>query len=91
MNIIICRCLKVESKWLFCRFVVLYNYKLQKEDEVELKKGDYYSVVEACQDGWFKGRCFKIGKVGVFFGNYVQLVRLVSQLVSQRYYDIFFF
>lgn len=59
-------------------FVALYNYKPQKEDEVELKKGDYYSVAEACQDGWLKGRCLKTGKAGVFPGNYVQPVRSPS-------------
>lgn len=59
-------------------FVALYNYKPQKEDEVELKKGDYYSVAEACQDGWLKGRCLKTGKCGVFPGNYVQPVRSPS-------------
>lgn len=81
--IIKCRCFEIESKRLFCRFVALYNYKPQKEDEVELKKGDYYSVAEACQDGWLKGRCLKTGKAGVFPGNYVQPVRSVSQSVSQ--------
>lgn len=81
--IIKCRCFEIESKRLpvFCRFVALYNYKPQKEDEVELKKGDYYSVAEACQDGWLKGRCLKTGKAGVFPGNYVQPVRSVSQSV----------
>lgn len=79
INIIKCRCFKIKSKWLFCRLVALYNYKPQKEDEVELKKGDYYSVAEACQDGWLKGRCLKTGKAGVFPGNYVQPVRSVSE------------
>lgn len=91
-----CRCFEIESKWLhvLCRFVALYNYKPQKEDEVELKKGDYYSVAEACQDGWLKGRCLKTGKCGVFPGNYVQpvrsvsqSVRSVSQSVRERHYD----
>lgn len=45
---------------------------------MELKKGDYYSVAEACQDGWLKGRCLKTGKAGVFPGNYVQPVRSPS-------------
>lgn len=53
----------------------MYNYKPQKEDEVELRKGDYYSVSEKCQDGWFKGQCLKNGNSGVFPGNYVQIVR----------------
>ncbi|XP_062576332.1 E3 ubiquitin-protein ligase SH3RF3-like isoform X2 [Saccostrea cucullata] len=59
-------------------FVALYHYKPQKEDEVELRKGDYYSVIEACLDGWFKGRCLKTGKAGVFPGNYVQQARSPS-------------
>lgn len=58
-----------------CSYVALYNYKPAKDDEVELKKGDYYTVSNKCQDGWFKGQCLKSGVVGVFPGNYVQLVR----------------
>ncbi|XP_064608103.1 E3 ubiquitin-protein ligase SH3RF3-like isoform X2 [Liolophura sinensis] len=56
-------------------YVAMYNYKPQKEDEVELKKGEYYTVHEKCQDGWFKGTSLKTGYSGVFPGNYVQLVR----------------
>ena len=56
-------------------YVALYNYKPQKEDEVELRKGDYYTVSEKCQDGWFKGTCLRSGSFGVFPGNYVQLVK----------------
>ncbi|KAJ8297475.1 hypothetical protein KUTeg_024006 [Tegillarca granosa] len=54
-------------------YVALYNYKPAKDDEVELRKGDYYSVSNKCQDGWFKGQCLKTGVIGVFPGNYVQL------------------
>ncbi|XP_033743487.1 E3 ubiquitin-protein ligase SH3RF3-like isoform X2 [Pecten maximus] len=56
-------------------YVALYNYKPTKEDEVELKKGDYYTVSDKCQDGWFRGQCLKSGRTGVFPGNYVQTVR----------------
>lgn len=56
-------------------YVALYNYKPQKTDEVELRKGDYYTVTEKCQDGWFKGTCLRSGSVGVFPGNYVQAVK----------------
>lgn len=35
--------------------MALYNYKPQKDDEVELNKGGYYLVTEKCQDGWYKG------------------------------------
>lgn len=60
-----------------CRYVALYNYKPRKEDEVELKKGEYYTVSEKCQDGWFKGTCLRTGATGVFPGNYVQQVKYV--------------
>ncbi|PVD34796.1 hypothetical protein C0Q70_06073 [Pomacea canaliculata] len=56
-------------------YVAMYNYRPQKTDEVELKKGDYYTVTEKCQDGWFKGQCLRTGIAGVFPGNYVSLVR----------------
>ena len=72
--------IKIASNVVFCgtfySYVALYNYKPQKDDEIELKKGDFYSVTEKCQDGWFKGRCLKNANTGVFPGNYVQAVPL---------------
>ncbi|XP_029834836.2 E3 ubiquitin-protein ligase SH3RF3 isoform X2 [Ixodes scapularis] len=53
-------------------YVALYNYKPQKEDELELRKNELYSVTEKCQDGWFKGTSLRTGLSGVFPGNYVQ-------------------
>lgn len=63
-------------------YSALYNYKPQKEDEVELRKGDYYTVTEKCQDGWYKGHCLKTGVNGVFPGNYVQISRQSSAFGS---------
>ncbi|XP_076468584.1 E3 ubiquitin-protein ligase SH3RF3-like [Babylonia areolata] len=59
-------------------YMAMYNYRPQKDDEVELRKGDYYTVSEKCQDGWFKGQCLRSGVSGVFPGNYVQVVRQSS-------------
>ncbi|XP_003744319.1 E3 ubiquitin-protein ligase SH3RF1 [Galendromus occidentalis] len=53
-------------------YIALYNYRPQKDDELELKKGEVYTVSEKCQDGWFKGSSLKNGGQGVFPGNYVQ-------------------
>ncbi|XP_037569156.1 E3 ubiquitin-protein ligase SH3RF3 isoform X1 [Dermacentor silvarum] len=53
-------------------YVALYSYKPQKEDELELRKNELYSVTEKCQDGWFKGTSLRTGLSGVFPGNYVQ-------------------
>ncbi|GAB1604478.1 E3 ubiquitin-protein ligase SH3RF3-like [Argonauta hians] len=59
-------------------YSALYNYKPQKDDEVELHKGDQYAVTEKCQDGWYKGCCLKTGVSGVFPGNYVQISRTAN-------------
>ncbi|XP_039708529.1 E3 ubiquitin-protein ligase SH3RF3 isoform X4 [Pteropus medius] len=52
-------------------YLALYAYKPQKNDELELRKGEMYRVLEKCQDGWFKGTSLRTGLSGVFPGNYV--------------------
>ncbi|XP_078258675.1 E3 ubiquitin-protein ligase SH3RF3-like isoform X2 [Rhinoraja longicauda] len=52
-------------------YMALYAYKPQKVDELELRKGEMYRVIEKCQDGWFKGTSLRTGMSGVFPGNYV--------------------
>lgn len=54
-----------------CRYLALYAYKPQKSDELELRRGETYRVLEKCQDGWFKGASLRTGISGVFPGNYV--------------------
>lgn len=54
-----------------CRYLAMYAYKPQKADELELRKGEMYRVMEKCQDGWFKGTSLRTGGSGVFPGNYV--------------------
>ncbi|XP_038057876.1 E3 ubiquitin-protein ligase SH3RF1-like [Patiria miniata] len=56
-------------------YVAMYSYKSTKPDELELKKGDFYTVTEKCKDGWFKGMAVKTGDLGVFPGNYMQAYR----------------
>ncbi|XP_058457926.1 E3 ubiquitin-protein ligase SH3RF1 [Malaya genurostris] len=55
-------------------YVALYPYKPQKPDELELKKGSIYYVIERCKDGWFKG-ANRQQKSGVFPGNYVAVFK----------------
>ncbi|XP_038673700.1 E3 ubiquitin-protein ligase SH3RF3-like [Scyliorhinus canicula] len=52
-------------------YMAMYAYKPQKADELELRKGEMYRVIEKCQDGWFKGTSLRTGMSGVFPGNYV--------------------
>ena len=53
---------------------VLYPYKPQQIDELELQYGDLLTVTIQCDDGWFLGRSTLTGKFGTFPGNYVEPV-----------------
>lgn len=54
--------------------VAMFNYKPQRDDELELEKGKLYKVSDMCRDGWYRGVCLSTGRSGVFPGNYVQSV-----------------
>uniref|UniRef100_A0A146LS83 Sorbin and SH3 domain-containing protein 2 n=3 Tax=Lygus hesperus TaxID=30085 RepID=A0A146LS83_LYGHE len=53
---------------------VLYNYKPQNDDELELKEGDVVYVMEKCDDGWYVGSLHRNGQFGTFPGNYVERI-----------------
>lgn len=59
---------------LCCSYVAMFPYTPRKEDELELRKGEMFLVLERCQDGWFKGTSMHTGKIGVFPGNYMSPV-----------------
>lgn len=50
--------------------VVKFRYVPQRDDEIELNKGDQVAVLEMEYDGWCRGECN--GKVGWFPFNYIQ-------------------
>ena len=50
----------------------VFEYEAVQKDELSLRKGELYTVMERCHDGWFKGKNVKTGKTGVFPGNYVK-------------------
>ncbi|XP_052004334.1 LOW QUALITY PROTEIN: E3 ubiquitin-protein ligase SH3RF3-like [Xyrauchen texanus] len=64
-------------------YLAMYAYKPQKADELELRKGEMYRVMEKCQDGWFKGMSLRSGASGVFPGNYVTTVSRAPFAVGQ--------
>ncbi|RWS30325.1 sorbin and SH3 domain-containing protein 2-like isoform X28, partial [Leptotrombidium deliense] len=53
---------------------VLYPYKPQQGDELELLAGDILTVTMHCDDGWFVGHSTLTGQYGTFPGNYVELL-----------------
>ena len=61
----------------------MFPYTPRKEDELELRKGEMFLVLERCQDGWFKGTSMHTGKIGVFPGNYMSPInRSVATTLS---------
>lgn len=53
------------------KYIAIYQYLPQNEDELELLQGDSVLVVEKCDDGWYVGTCERTGAFGTFPGNYV--------------------
>ncbi|CAL8252060.1 unnamed protein product [Merluccius merluccius] len=64
-------------------YVAMFPYTPRKEDELELRKGEMFLVLERCQDGWFKGTSMHTGKIGVFPGNYMSPINRTLSGVSQ--------
>ena len=50
----------------------VFEYEAVQKDELSLRKGELYTVMDRCHDGWFKGKNVKTGETGVFPGNYVK-------------------
>ena len=53
---------------------MLFKYKPQNDDELELHEGEIIYVIERCDDGWFIGYSENSGQFGTFPGNYVQKI-----------------
>ena len=58
-----------------------YNYSANRDDELDLKKGDKVLVVEKENDGWWKGECN--GKTGWFPNNYVDIADTKESSTSE--------
>ncbi len=52
--------------------IAKYNYASQRDDELNINKGDQILVIEQENDGWWKGE--RNGKSGWFPNNYVDIV-----------------
>lgn len=73
-HVSICVVLSVFTVCSESSYVAMFPYTPRKEDELELRKGEMFLVLERCQDGWFKGTSMHTGKIGVFPGNYMSPV-----------------
>lgn len=57
---------------------VLFPYKPQQQDELELITGDIITVTMQCSDGWFIGHSTTSGNYGTFPGNYGTFVEVLK-------------
>lgn len=77
--------------YIYSSYVAMFPYAPRKEDELELRKGEMFLVLERCQDGWFKGTSMHTGKIGVFPGNYMSPVsRSVSHCCRRAVFSHLF-
>ncbi|XP_038651902.1 uncharacterized protein LOC119965344 isoform X2 [Scyliorhinus canicula] len=53
-------------------YVALYSFPPNKDDELELRRGDLVNVIRKCGDGWYLGTSRRTKKFGTFPGNYVE-------------------
>ncbi|OQV24097.1 Cytoplasmic protein NCK2 [Hypsibius exemplaris] len=59
--------------------LVKFNYDPLKQDELQLKKGEYILVIEKSHDGWWKGQTKTAGEKGWFPSNYVKEMPYASE------------
>uniref|UniRef100_A0A8R1DPM4 Mitogen-activated protein kinase kinase kinase n=1 Tax=Caenorhabditis japonica TaxID=281687 RepID=A0A8R1DPM4_CAEJA len=64
------------------KYVAAYEYKAQKDDELDLPLGSIVKLVtaETHEDGWFRGELE--GKIGLFPSNYARLLPETETLVE---------
>lgn len=53
------------------RCAVLYSYKPQRPEELELRKGEMVGVYGKFKEGWLRGLSLRTGKVGILPSNYI--------------------
>ncbi|GMT28410.1 hypothetical protein PFISCL1PPCAC_19707, partial [Pristionchus fissidentatus] len=62
--------------------VVIYEYKAQQADEIDLDVGDIVEVVKTVEDGWNRGKNLRTGASGMYPTNYCELNKSKIGLTS---------
>ena len=63
--------------------IAKYSYSANRDDELDLKKGDKILVIEKENDGWWKGECNS--KAGWFPNNYVDSADAKDSVPQSEY------
>ncbi|XP_077589041.1 E3 ubiquitin-protein ligase SH3RF2 isoform X2 [Stigmatopora nigra] len=64
---------------------VLYSYKPQRLEELELRKGEMVGVYGKFKEGWLRGLSLRTGKVGILPSNYITpVLRTSARLLETK-------
>ncbi|XP_061643312.1 E3 ubiquitin-protein ligase SH3RF1 [Phyllopteryx taeniolatus] len=64
---------------------VLYSYKPQRPEELELRKGEMVGVYGKFKEGWLRGLSLRTGKVGILPSNYITpVLRTSARLLETK-------
>ncbi|KAM4732086.1 E3 ubiquitin-protein ligase SH3RF2 isoform 2-T2 [Anableps anableps] len=64
---------------------VLYSYKPQRPEELELRKGEMVGVYGKFKEGWLRGLSLRTGKVGILPCNYITpVLRTSARLLETK-------
>ncbi|XP_057705672.1 E3 ubiquitin-protein ligase SH3RF1 isoform X2 [Corythoichthys intestinalis] len=64
---------------------VLYSYKPQRIEELELRKGEMVGVYGKFKEGWLRGLSLRTGKVGILPNNYITpVLRTSARLLETK-------
>ncbi|XP_077388295.1 E3 ubiquitin-protein ligase SH3RF2 [Festucalex cinctus] len=64
---------------------VLYSYKPQRLEELELRKGEMVGVYGMFKEGWLRGLSLRTGKVGILPSNYITpVLRTSARLLETK-------
>lgn len=59
------------GKSVICQVQAIYDFDMENEGELTIKKGDLINVLQHVDSGWWMGRNERSGMEGIFPANYV--------------------
>eukprot|EP00035_Acanthoeca_spectabilis_P025372 m.458141 g.458141 ORF g.458141 m.458141 type:complete len:586 (+) comp21431_c0_seq1:315-2072(+) len=67
---------------------VLFRFHAQKDDELELVRGDVVYVMGKGSDGWAYGVCQRTGLSGMFPGNFAIKIKPPPEMIDSLYSEL---
>ncbi|GMT00465.1 hypothetical protein PENTCL1PPCAC_22639, partial [Pristionchus entomophagus] len=62
--------------------IVVYEYKSQQADEIDMEVNDIIEIIKTVEDGWNRGKNERTGQIGMYPTNYCEVYRTKPGLSS---------